>query len=222
MLRVRAITPITVPPAELVRRQARYDRFSPAGVAVTLEDIGPDAPSALDTPDDIRVSDRLVAGMACATDPHDFDVVLPDCVLDPGVDAGSTVPVVGMLRLSAGYAAALGPFGSMTRNAAIGDELTRRLVSYGLDGVHAGNAILDLDFDAIADDARWRAAIGAALDRLAVCGAVSVLNGCSAVELDGVDAGSPADRDPVPFDPARLALALLGAGRQAGLHPSRA
>lgn len=212
MLRVRAITPITVPPEELARRQARYDHLSPPGVEVTLDDIGPQAPATLDTVEAIRASDRLVAERACATDPHRFDVVLPDCVLDPGVEADAAVPVVGLLRLAASHVAALGPFGSVTRNAAIGHELTRRLAQYGLGGVHVGNDVLDLGFDAITDDATWRAALGAARERLAARGATTVLNGCSAV-----DVGDRTGR-PVVFDPTRLALALLSAGHSAGLR----
>jgi hypothetical protein len=208
VLRVRAITPITVPPVELARRQARYDQFSPPGVQVTLDDIGPQAPATLDTAGAIRASDRLVAELARATDPERYDVVLPDCVLDPGVDADGPVPVVGLLRLAAGFAAALGPYGSVTRNAAIGNELTRRLTSYGLGVAYVGNDVLDLGFDAITDDATWRAALGGAHERLTARGATTVLNGCSAVDVGGRD---------VVFDPTRLALALLGAGHLAGL-----
>ena len=223
MLRIRSITPITVPPDELERRQRRYDRLSPPGVTVTLDDIGPHAPATLDTADDIRRSDRLVAELACATDPRRFDMVLPDCVLDPGVEADAPVSVMGLLRLAAGHVAAMGVFGSVTRNAAIGDELTRRLEQYRLDGAYAGNQVLDLDFDAIADEARWHAAIGGARDRLASRGAVTVLNGCSAVEVDDGAAATdgPEAAVPVVFDPTRLALALLGAGHHAGVRPGR-
>ena len=212
MLRVRSITPIDVPPTELARRQRRYDRLSPTGISVTLDNVGDRAPTALDTEADIRASDQLVAHLACDTDADRFDVVVPDCVLDPGIDAAAPVPVVGLLRLAAGHCAAVGTrFGAVTRNPAIGEELARRLRRYGLDASFVGNDVLDLGFDAIADDARWQAAVGVARDRLASQGARVVLNGCSAVDL-----GDDAAAGPVVFDPTRLALALLGAGEKAG------
>ncbi len=43
-MRVYAVTPIHVSPEELARRQARYDALCPAGLAVELHDVGPDAP----------------------------------------------------------------------------------------------------------------------------------------------------------------------------------
>ena len=62
----------------------------------------------------------------------------------------------------------------------------------------------------IADDARWVAALGGAVDALAGDGAELVVNGCSAVDLDG------ADPFPVPVvDPTALALRLIGAGEAA-------
>jgi Asp/Glu/hydantoin racemase len=213
MLRVRSITPIDVPADELARRQQRYDRLSPPGIAVTLDNIGDGAPRSLDTAADIRASDERVTRLARATDPRRFDVVVPDCVLDPGVEADAPVPVAGILRLAAGHCAAFRlPFGSVTRNPAIGEELERRLRQYGLDRRYTGNDVLALDFDSIADDARWRGAVAGARDRLAERGAVAVLNGCSAVDL-----GDDASVGPVVLDPTRLALALLAAGAQAGL-----
>lgn len=211
MLRVRAITPIDVPPDELARRQRRYDRLSPSALELVLENIGADAPVALETDADVRASDTRVGELAAGTDPSAFDVVVPDCVLDPGVDASGPVPVVGLLRLAAGHLAAFGrPFGSVTRTRAIGDELERRLRGYGLDGSFVGNQVLDLDLDAIADDRRWHEALSAARDRLAERGAAAVINGCSAVDLGDADEG------PVVVDPTALALALLAAGAEAG------
>ena len=86
-LRIRAITPIHVGEAELARRQARYDAFSPPGVRVTLEDLpdAPDVPRELASEADIEASERAVAAMALGTDPALFDLILPDCVLDTGV-----------------------------------------------------------------------------------------------------------------------------------------
>lgn len=213
VLRVRGITPIDVPPDELRRRQRRYDELSPPRVEVRLDNIGAAAPRSLDHETGIRASDGVVADAAAATAAGAADLVLPDCVLDPGIDATGSVPVVGLLRLAAGHCAAAGrPFGSVTRNAAIGAELERRLERYGLVERYVGNAVLDLDLEAISDAGRWAAAVDRALGDLGARGAAVVLNGCSAVDVDDGRDG------PVLVDPTRLALALLGAGHAVGLH----
>ncbi len=60
-MRIFAVTPIHVSPEELARRQARYDALSPGGLSVHLQDIGPDAPRALDTEQQVRDSEDLVS-----------------------------------------------------------------------------------------------------------------------------------------------------------------
>lgn len=207
-MRVYAITPIHVPEEELRRRQRRYDHLSPEGLTVELHDIGPSAPRALETGEQVRESERQVMATLRAVGPG-YDALLPDCVLDPGVAAlrgtGGT-PVDGMLRLSLAHAAANGQVvGAVTRNRAIADELTAVAATYGFPVVDV--AVLDLDLDAIADDARWAEALIGAVDALASAGADVVVNGCSAVDLDA--AGGT--RIPV-IDPAALALRLLAAG----------
>jgi Asp/Glu/hydantoin racemase len=205
-VRVYAITPIHVPDEELRRRQGRYDHLSPDGLTVELHDIGPRAPRALETSDQVRESERQVMAALRAAGPG-YDALLPDCVLDPGVAAlRGGMPVDGMLRLSLADAAANGQaVGAVTRNRAIADELTAVAAAYGFPVV--GVAVLDLDLDAIADDARWAEALIGAVDALAEAGADVVVNGCSAVDLDA--AGGT--RIPV-IDPAALALRLLAAG----------
>jgi hypothetical protein len=47
-MRVYSVTPIHVGPEELARRQARYDALAPDGLTVTLTDLGPEAPRALE------------------------------------------------------------------------------------------------------------------------------------------------------------------------------
>lgn len=207
-MRVYAITPIHVPEEELGRRQRRYDHLSPEGLTVELHDIGPSAPRALETSEQVRESERQVMAALRAVGPG-YDALLPDCVLDPGVAAlrGGT-PVDGMLRLSLAHAAANGQVvGAVTRNRAIADELTAVAATYGFPVVDV--AVLDLDLDAIADDARWAEALIGAVDALAEAGADVVVNGCSAVDLDA--AGGT--RIPV-IDPAALALRLLAAGQR--------
>jgi len=210
-LRIRAITPIHVGPEEIARRQARYDDFSPPGVEVVLEDLpgDPTVPRQLASEEDIVASNRAVAAMAMATDPDAFDLVMPDCVLDTGLeelrDLRPPVPVVGLSELASGYIRGLGlRLAAVTRNAPIGDELRSRLEHYGLGEQLTSVENLHLSFEDISDDVRWNAALERArLDIAAKGGADAVLNGCSAVDV------TVGDGIPV-FDPTRLALRLLG------------
>jgi Asp/Glu/hydantoin racemase len=204
-MRIRAITPIHIGPEELARHQARYDRLAPAPLRVELVDLDPGAPRALETAADVAASDALVAAAARTADPGSVDVVLPDCVLDPGADAADDGPiaVAGLLRLTAGFLHARGrPFAHVTRNAAIRDELERRLAGYGYAGLCRGHAVLDLGFEAIAGEGEWEAALHDALPALGARGAEVVINGCSAVALG-------ARTDPPAIDPTALALELL-------------
>ncbi|KHF43080.1 aspartate/glutamate racemase family protein [Saccharomonospora viridis] len=208
-MRALAVTPIHLPEHEIARRQARYDRLAPPGLWVELRDVGPTAPTALDDEEDVRRSERAVTEVLTSTNVGHagYDIVFPDCVLDPGVPAraASASPRVhGLLKLAAGHLAASGErFGAVVRNEAIATELDRRLKVYGLADYVAGIAVLDLPFEAIADTAAWNAALARAVEGLASSGAGVVLNGCSAVD---VDAG------PLParvVDPTALALRLL-------------
>ncbi|MCP2255427.1 Asp/Glu/hydantoin racemase [Prauserella aidingensis] len=214
MVRALAVTPIHLPDEEIQRRQDRYDRLAPPGLEIVVRDVGPDAPSALDTDAAVRTSERAVTAAldtASADRAPGWDLAFPDCVLDPAVPDGVTSggaaagpPVHGLLKLSAGFLAARGErFGAVVRNEAIGAELTRRLAAYGLVAYSAGVEVLDLPFDAIADTAAWNAALGEAVTRLAERGATAVLNGCSAVDVE------PADLAARIVDPTALALRLL-------------
>lgn len=211
-MHIRAITPIHVGPTELARRQQRYDRFSPARVSVSLIDLPPDAPRALDTDDDVRTSEQLVVEQARAVRRGEFDVVLPDCVLDPGVGLAETdVPLVGIMRLSTSLLAATGrPFSAVARNAAIASELQRKVDQYGLSGLLTQVRVLGLDVSSIPDDASWARAVAGAVAGLP--GDV-VLNGCSAVDV------SPAD-SPLVLDPTATALQVLGLLAATGLRPA--
>lgn len=209
-MRALSVTPIHLPPEEITRRQARYDRLAPAGLSIELRDVGPGAPGSLDDEESIRVSEREVAA-AVAEPGGDWDVVVPDCVLDPAVPDGPAdqrVPVNGLLRLSSMTLAAKNVrFGAVVRNEAIGAELGRRLKAYGLDAYVAGIAVLELPFDAVAEGETWNAALGAAVDALAAQGAAAVINGCSAVDVE-----EGRFRAEV-VDPTALALQVLVAGR---------
>lgn len=204
-MRIYSVTPIHVSDEELARRQARYDELLPDGLTLDLHDIGPDAPTALDTDADVRASEEAVIAALRAA-PESYDVLLPDCVLDPGVAALSDeLPIVGLLQLSLGWQAIRGRrVGAVVRNRAIADEFAARARVYGFADHLADVEVLDLGVDAIADHDQWDTALDAALAHI---GADTrwVINGCSAVPVD--------DRRAVEvIDPTALALRLLAAG----------
>ncbi|WP_281690324.1 aspartate/glutamate racemase family protein [Pseudonocardia thermophila] len=207
-MRIYAVTPIHVDPDELARRQARYDALCPPGLRVELHDIGPRAPRALDTAEQVRESEALVVDALTAAPPG-YDALLPDCVLDPGVEQlTGRLPVLGLLRLSLGWQVLNGRrFGAVARTAAIADEIAARVEAYGWSAGFAGVEVLDLGVEAIADTESWHRAVGSAVCAQRERGVDAVINGCSAVEV-------PADRAAAPVkivDPTALALRLLGA-----------
>lgn len=206
-----AVTPIHVDDAELARRQARYDHLCPPGLRVELHDIGPDAPRALDTEQQVRDSEGLVTAALEAAPDH-ADALLPDCVLDPGVpdlQARLDRPVYGLLRTSSTWSVLSGRrFGAVTRNPAIAAELERQVGVYGLTGSFTGGEVLDLDVAAIHEGTRWADALGAAVGRMSTAGAGDLVNGCSAVDLPAEAASWPVR----VVDPTALTLALVAAG----------
>jgi hypothetical protein len=178
-MRILSFTPIAVGEQELARRQARYTEHSPDGVEVVLRDIGTDSGA-----------------------PAGFDAFLPDCVLDPGIDdqAGLARPLLGIGRLTATFLASLGtPVHSVARNPAIAAELDRRFASYGVGA--PPTRVLDLSFDAIADDRVWNETV---VRSVADLDEGYVFNACSAVDV------SPSGSGPVLVDPTATALRLLG------------
>jgi Asp/Glu/hydantoin racemase len=199
-VRVLAITPIVVSEEELARRQARYDRLSPAGVSIVLENLG-DGPRALETAADIEASEEALLARFAAADASQYDAFLPDCVLDPVVDHADRLPlpVYGIARLAAHFLAGLGlRTGAVARNGAIAAELDRKLVSYGVAPVRP-TAVIDLTVEQIADDATWAAAVQRTVADLD-CDAV--INGCSAVEVKQSDGR-------VLVDPTATALQMM-------------
>lgn len=216
-MRIKAITPIRVTEAELARRRARYRGLAPPGIEVDVINLpdGNGVPRRLDTPAHIAASDRLVADEIRRIDPREYDAVLPDCVLDPGVASTSgdaPVPVFGILQLSAGFLAALGHrFAAMTRNEAIAEELQACLNRYDLQNRFDEVAILDMTFEDIEDDETWNAAIDDVRARFVSRGVQSVVNGCSAVAVHHRESQI------LVVDPTRLALQLLGVVAEAGL-----
>lgn len=220
-LRVRAITPIHVDDAELERRRVRYAALAPPGVHVHLDNLPADrhVPRQLDHADAIAASDAFTVEAARRTDLSRFDAVLPDCVLDPGLDQlrdeDFPLPVIGITELAATATAAVGGrLAAVARNEPIAAELDRRLRRYGLGSRFAGVHVLGLSFADIADDARWNAAIDDAVRHFAGGSVTAILNGCSAVEVRA-GAGVPV------FDPTRAALTVLGAAHASRLVPMR-
>ncbi|MFZ5871539.1 MAG: aspartate/glutamate racemase family protein [Actinomycetota bacterium] len=210
-MRIYSVTPIHVSDAELARRQARYDALCPQGLSVELHEIGSAAPRALETEQDVRASEALVAEALADAASRGYDALMPDCVLDPAVaDLAGTleVPVLGLLRLSVGWSVITGRTASaVARNRAIADEIEARVAAYGWTSAFTGVDVLDVDVHAIADATRWAEAMEGAVERLAAGGASLVVNGCSAVDLP-----AGVGRDAVVVDPTALALRLLAAG----------
>lgn len=200
-MRILAITPIRVGDLELARRQERYDGLAPKGVDVHLVNLAdtPDAPRALDTAEQVRTSETLLA----VADLTANDALLPDCVLDPVIGGKHDLPLPlhGISRLAAHHLAGLGGrIGAAARNQPIADNLDRKPAAYNI-LTAAPTAIMDLSFDAIADDAVWARAVvetTAGLDRDVV------FNACSAVEVGKHRSGLRL------VDPTRLAMELLG------------
>lgn len=218
-MRVRAITPIRVSTEEICRRQARYNRLAPSGWQIVLENLPEtvSAPTQLATASDLMNSERLGIEIGSETDPSHFDALLPDCVLDPGVeslDAATTVSVLGITRLSANFLASLGiSFSVMVRNQAIADEYAAVVARYGLEESFRGSYVLDLDVADISDTEKWNMAVSR-VAHSASAGEVSVLfNGCSAVETTVEGTGVTI------VDPTALALRIAGVATQSELLP---
>lgn len=216
MLRVKSIAPLHLQADELDRRQARYQRLGGNNLNITLVNlVGDGAPARMDTPEEIAASERLVAAEIRRTDPAQFDVILPDCVLDPAIAdvADPPVPVAGILHLVGGHLASLGRrFAAVTRNQAIGDDLARKAAAYGLSDTLTGVHVLDIDFCFVSDHTGWSEAMRPLQATLEAEGTETLFNGCSAVDLDSDRLGAVS-----VVDPTALALRLLAVADGAGL-----
>ncbi len=152
-MRVVAITPIHVTDEELARRQERYTRLAPAGMTVELRNLSTASPVALDLQSDVLSSDAALMDDMCHVKGDVADVVMPDCVLDPGFRPGSNDSIVGMLESVTAHLVSQGhKIGAVTRNETIGAELVRRIGEYGFADHFAGLEVLNLSFDAINDE----------------------------------------------------------------------
>jgi len=205
-MRVLAITPIHVGAEELARRQERYNRLSPDGLEVTLVDLPDSAPRALNTDQDVHSSDEYVATVIKNSN-DGFDLVLPDCVLDPAfIPSEGDQGTRGLLHQAVMSVTTTGePYGVIVRNEAIAKELRRRLAEYGMDGSLVDVQIMDLPFEAVTNHEMWNAAMTQAVRELGERGARSVINGCSAVDVDEEGLGVRV------VDPTQEALIRLAA-----------
>ena len=203
-MKVVSITPIHVTDKELARRQERYQRLAPAGVTVELRNLSHQSPVALDNKNDVQSSDSNLASDISKINADSYDVLLPDCILDPGFRQNRSETTVGMLDSVMKHLVDAGnKIGAVTRNESIGEELVRRVGEYGYADSFVGLEVLNLSFDAINDEEEWHRALKIAVDRLAEKGATVVINGCSAVNVDQSQLQLPV------VDPAELVLQLI-------------
>lgn len=220
MLRIKAISPLRLADDEVARREDRYRRLAGDGIEIDLVNLPPGAPERLDSDADIRASEALVHDEACRTDPGRHDLVLPDCVLDPivGLVDDVPVPVLGILQLATGHLAALGqPFAAVTRNAAIGAELAKRVADHGHGDRLQSVARLDADFCLISDQDGWADAMRPLAQRLGDEGVRVLVNGCSAVDIPDNRLGLV-----TVVDPTRVAMRMLAVAAAEGLVGARA
>jgi Asp/Glu/hydantoin racemase len=203
-MKVVSITPIHVTDEELKRRQARYERLAPAGITVELRNLSEQSLNALEKDSDVRASDFALLADASEINLEIGEVLLPDCILDPGFRQNASATTIGMLESVMDHlVAAGGKVGAVTRNESIGNELVRRVGEYGFANHFVDLEVLNLSFDAINDEEHWHRALKIAVDRLAAKGATVVINGCSAVNVDQSQLSIPV------VDPAELVLKII-------------
>ena len=203
-MKVVSITPIHVTEEELKRRQERYERLAPAGITVELRNLSEQSLNALEKDRDVRASDLALLADALEINLEVGEVLLPDCILDPGFRQNASVTTIGMLEsVMSHLVAAGGKVGAVTRNESIGNELVRRVGEYGFASHFVDLEVLNLSFDAINDEEQWHRALKIAVERLAAKGATLVINGCSAVNVDQSQLSIPV------VDPAELVLKII-------------
>ena len=216
-MRLIALTPARVGPAETSRREARYRSFAEDRFPVTVLDQPdePAVPRSFDTPELIASSEGFVVDRARGLDLDPGDVVLPDCVLDTALAQLAGVVearVHGIMRVTVAMLGGLGlRYGAVARNDAVAAALTRTIRTYDSSPRFLGTEVLDLPTEAVADTVRWNAALADHVATLAARGAQVVINGCSAVEVGE-------DRWAVPVvDPTRLAIRALALADELGI-----
>ncbi len=224
-IRVKAVAPIALPDDRLAWRADRYRALGRAagGLDIRLVNLtGPDAPPSLDSDDAVRASSGLIRAEILRTDPAEFDVVLPDCVLDPGLgpvpDPSDPVPSAGILRLVGFQLAAAGKaFSAVTRNEVIGRELERKVAEYGLSDYFAGVDTIDGDLALVSDEREWMSRLRSVAEGARAKKAGTIFNGCSAVDVE-----DPVVNGVFILDPTPAALKILQATMASGFYQRHA
>ncbi|MEV4133109.1 aspartate/glutamate racemase family protein [Dactylosporangium sp. NPDC049742] len=217
-LRICMISPIHLSEAVTAARAERLRELGGPDLDVDLVGLPPEAPVGLDRPEDIEAATAHITAVAAGLDPARYDVVVPDCVLDPGVEAGADceIPFLGLLRLIASGLHGLGrPFSAVTRNETIAAELEARLRGYGLAEGFRGTDILNLGVEKVFHGEEWSNALGQVVRERAQAGVTIVLNGCSAVATGP----SPWSGSWV-VDPTTYAFDLIRARLHNGVRPA--
>lgn len=217
-LRICMISPIRLPEPVAATRAERLRALGGRDLDVDLVGLPPEAPGGLDHPEQVEAAAAHISAVAMRLDPARYDVVIPDCVLDPGVEvaADCEIPVLGLLRLVAAGLHGFGrPFSAVTRNQTIAAELEARLRGYGLDEGFRGTDVLNFKVEKVSREVEWMSAVDEIVRERARAGVTIVLNGCSAV------AASPSPwSGSWVVDPTTYAFDLIRARLRNGLRPA--
>jgi allantoin racemase len=84
-LRVKIISPLEAPEADLARRQQRYGEQAGRETRVLVENLR-GGPAALNTSGDVLASAAAIYEQGRSTNADEFDAILIDCVFDPAVE----------------------------------------------------------------------------------------------------------------------------------------
>jgi Asp/Glu/hydantoin racemase len=200
------VMPVFVGPAELERRQRRFQAMLPASWDVRLVDLSQasSVPHGLDSEADIAASSEAVLAEIERIEERPRRWILPDCILDPGVGearAAGRSRVVGVTALTSARLRELdSPFVAVTRNQPITNAYHRMLANLDIPN-YRGAVSLELGFS----DGHDGPATAEAIQRVvatqpeAKAGRTVVLNGCSAVDVPSDPSRAWRVIDPMPL-----------------------
>lgn len=147
--RVKIITPIQVDEADLRRRQRRYGERAAPDTLIEIVGLS-DGPTALETPDDMRLSEHAVFQEGAKTRADEVDAILIDCIFDPAVEAlrkQLDIPVFGPLHTSLPLVSMVAPnFAIVARGSQHGEMFTDIVARYGYSDRLAAIRTLDLTY----------------------------------------------------------------------------
>lgn len=215
-MKIYSMTPIHAGEAEVARRQSRYDLLTQdLGVRVVLNDLDdrPEVPRGFDTAAQIAASDPVVIAKGRELVDEGVQLIMPDCILDPGREdiAAAGGDAFGILQLTVAMLTAIGkPYGAVARNQPIADALDARIRGYDSSSAFLGVAVLGLSVEHVASPEHWNRAVVQCAADFAEQGACAVINGCSAVAVDA--------QTSIPvIDPTSLAVNVLDVFARFGL-----